>query len=62
MVLKYINSKQIDEASLYLGNVSKDFLADNMKKTVLYWYDFDFSVDYDVVDYKYWCWWYSRSS
>ena len=36
MVLKYINSKQIDEASLYLGNVSKDFLADNMKKTVLY--------------------------
>ena len=49
MVLKYIYSKQINEAPLYLGNVSKDCSADNMKNTGLYWYDFDFSVDYDSI-------------
>ena len=35
---------------LCLGNVLKDFLADNMKKTGLYGYVYDFSVDYDSTD------------
>ena len=33
-----------------LSNVSKGFLADNMKKTGLYGYVCDFSVDYDSTD------------
>ena len=35
--------------SLYLGNISKDFSVDNMKKTGLNGYVYDFSVDYDVI-------------
>ena len=34
---------------LCLGNISKGFLADNMKKAELYGYVYDFSVDYDVI-------------
>ena len=30
--------------------VSKDFSADNIKKTGLYGYTYDFSVDYDTID------------
>ena len=33
MVLKSINS-EVNAALLCLGNVSKDFLVDNMKKTL----------------------------
>ena len=33
-----------------MGNVSKDFSIDNMKKTGLYAYVYDFSVDYDSID------------
>ena len=33
---------------LCLGNISKDFSADNMKKTGLNGYVYDFSVDYDA--------------
>ena len=33
-----------------MSNVSKGFLADNMKKTGLYGYVCDFSVDYDSTD------------
>ena len=33
-----------------LGNVSIDFLVDNMRKTGLYGYLCDFSVDYDSTD------------
>ena len=29
-----------------LGNISKDWLVDNMKKTGFTGYDYDFSVDY----------------
>ena len=51
--LKYTNSKQknseINAASLCLGIVSKDYLADNMKKTGLYEYIYDFSVNYDSI-------------
>ena len=41
---------EINEAQLCLGNVSKDFSADNMKKTGFYGYVYDFSVDYDSTD------------
>ena len=34
---------------LCLGNISKDFSADNMKKTGLNGYVYDFSVDYDAI-------------
>ena len=35
--------------SLYLGSISKDWSVDNMKKTELNGYAYDFSVDYDVI-------------
>ena len=35
---------------LCLGNISKDFSVDNMKKTGLNGYAYDFSVDYDVIE------------
>ena len=40
---------------LCLGNISKDFSVDNMKKTGLNGYVYDFTVDYDAiaVDDKY---------
>ena len=34
---------------LCLGNISKDFSVDNMKKTGLNWYLYDFSVDYNAT-------------
>ena len=34
---------------LCLGNISKDWSTDNMKKTGLTCYVYDFSVDYNVV-------------
>ena len=36
--------------SLCLGNISKDWSADNMKKTGFTGYVYDFSVDYDATD------------
>ena len=41
---------EINAALLCLGNALKDFSAGNMKKTVLYGYVYDFSVDYDSTD------------
>ena len=35
---------------LCLGNISKDWPADNMKKTGFNWYVYDFSVDYNAAD------------
>ena len=35
---------------LCLGNISKDWSADNMKKTGFNGYVYDFSVDYDSTD------------
>ena len=35
--------------SLCLGNISKDWSVDNMKKTGLNGYVYDFSVDYDAI-------------
>ena len=39
-----------NESLLYLGNMSKDFSGDNMKKTGLHGYVCDFSVDYVSTD------------
>ena len=40
---------EIVATPLCLGNISKDFLVDNMKKTGLNGYVYDFSVDYDAI-------------
>ena len=36
--------------NLCLGDVSKDFPANNIKKTGFNGYVYDFSVDYDTID------------
>ena len=38
---------EINSTPSFLGNVLKDFSDINLKKTVLYGYFYDFSVDYD---------------
>ena len=40
---------KIKPTSLWLGNVSKEFSADNMKKTGFYGYVYDFSIGYDTI-------------
>ena len=35
--------------ALCLGNIPKDWSADNIKKTTLNGYVYDFSVDYDAI-------------
>ena len=40
---------EINPYELCLGNVSKDWSVDNMKKTSLKGYIYDFSVDYDAI-------------
>ena len=47
----FVNGKGIikfkaKDSPLCLGNISKDWAADNMKKTGLNWYVFEFNVDY----------------
>ena len=41
---------EINAVPLCFGNVQKYFSADNMKKTELYRYVYDFSLDYDSID------------
>ena len=41
---------EIASSPLCLGNISKDWSVDNMKKTGLTGYVYDFSVDYDSID------------
>ena len=41
---------EIIASPLCLGNISKGWLIDNMKKTGLNGYVYDFSVDYKAVD------------
>ena len=41
---------EIVASPLCLGNISKDFSVDNMKKTGLNGYGYDFSVDYDAIE------------
>ena len=40
---------EIVATPLCLGNISKDWSLDNMKKTGLNGYVYDFSVDYDAI-------------
>ena len=40
---------EIAATPLCLGNISKDWSVDNMKKTGLNGYVYDFSVDYDAI-------------
>ena len=40
---------QIVTILLCLGNILKQWSLDNMKKTGLYGYVYDFSVDYDAI-------------
>ena len=40
---------EINPIPLCLGNVSKDFSVDNMKKTGFYGCVYDFSVDWDAI-------------
>ena len=42
-------NSEIVASPLCLGNISKDFSVDDMKKTGLNGYAYDFSVDYDVI-------------
>ena len=41
---------EIVASPICLENISKDWLADNMKRTGLNGYVYDFSVDYDAAD------------
>ena len=41
---------EIKRYLLCLRNTSKDFSVDNMKKTGLNRYVYDFSVDYNIID------------
>ena len=41
---------EIVATPLCLGNISKDWSVDNMKKTGFTGYIYDFSVDYDPID------------
>ena len=43
------NDTDIEASPLCLGNISKDFSVDNMKKRGLNGYVYDFSVDYDAI-------------
>ena len=43
------NDSKIVATPLCLGNISKDWTVDNMKKTGLNWYVHDFSVAYDAI-------------
>ena len=40
---------EIVASPLFLGNISKDWSVDNMKKTGFTGYVYDFSVDYDFI-------------
>ena len=42
-------NSEIIAAPICLGNISRDFSVNNMKKTGLNGYVNDFSVDYDVI-------------
>ena len=52
MAQRFINLKQktLDHSCSYiLGNISRDFTVDNMKKTGLNEYVYDFGVDYNAI-------------
>ena len=41
---------EIVASPLFLGNISEDWSADNLKKTGFNGYSYDFSSDYDATD------------
>ena len=43
------NDSEIVASPLCLGNISKDWSTDNMKRTGFTGYVYDFSVDYDPI-------------
>ena len=43
------NDSDIVAAPLCLGNISKDWSVDNVKRTRFNGYVYDFSVDYDAI-------------
>ena len=45
-----VKDSEIVASPLCLGNISKDWSTDNMKKTGFNGYVYDFSVHYDVTD------------
>ena len=45
-----VKNSKINLAPLHLGNISKDFSVDDMRKAGLYEYVYDFPVDYDSID------------
>ena len=49
MVQKLLKDSEIVGTPLCLGNISKDWSVDNMKKTGFNGYVYDFSVDYDAI-------------
>ena len=49
-IYKLAKDSEIVASPLCLGNISKDWSADNMKKTGFNGYVYDFSVDYDATD------------
>ena len=44
-----VKDSEIVAVPLCLGNISKDWSVDNMKKTGFNGYIYDFSVDYDAI-------------
>ena len=44
------NDSETVASPLCLGNISKDWSVDNMKKTVFNGYVYDFSADYGATD------------
>ena len=44
------NDSEIAASPLCLGNISKDWSTDNMKKAGFNGYVYDFSFDYDATD------------
>ena len=44
---------EVNTSPLCSGNISKEFLVDYLKKTGLFGYFHDFSVDYDRIDLLY---------
>ena len=50
VIIKFkAKDSEIVPTPLYLGNISKDWSADNMRKTEFTGYVYDFSVDYDDI-------------
>ena len=49
-IIKFkVKDSEIVAIPLCLGNISKDWSVDNMKKTGFTGYIYDFSVDYDAI-------------